>query len=167
MRLGLPWGVGVDTFAVGCIIAELYLGENLFPHTIASDRERLAVLDRVLGPFPEQFAHDVEEKLPGIFIFDENGPTVMFQPDPLDDWQVAENEWTLKRLESMRPLSVRGTCSLEVTRSEIRYVQASMYDTMLYDLTRSLMALNPRDRITMFWAGKHKYFDRLSRLQWQ
>lgn len=103
---GLPWGVGVDTFAVRCIIAELYLGENLFPHTVACDKERLAVLDRVLGPFLEQFARHAEEKLPGTFNFDETGPTIMFQPEPLDEWQMAESEWTFKRLESMRPLSV-------------------------------------------------------------
>ncbi|PIL33112.1 hypothetical protein GSI_04561 [Ganoderma sinense ZZ0214-1] len=52
VTLGLLWGPGVDVFAIGCIMAEMYIGRQLFSERNGDDREHLAALDRVLGPFP-------------------------------------------------------------------------------------------------------------------
>ena len=52
---GLPWGLPVDLFSLGCILSELYLGRRLFIQTNSSC-QRLAILERILGPFPTAFA---------------------------------------------------------------------------------------------------------------
>ena len=64
--LGMPWSEDVDTFSAGIVLAELYLGDALFP-LAQGDVERLALLERVLGPFPIGMAKRSERKQPGIF----------------------------------------------------------------------------------------------------
>lgn len=68
-RPGLQWDEKVDIFAAGCILAELFLGRSIFP---ASNNmvERLAVIERALGPYPPGFVIDTEEKFPGTFKLD-------------------------------------------------------------------------------------------------
>ncbi|KAI0349189.1 kinase-like protein [Trametes cingulata] len=78
VTLGLPWSYGVDAFAAGCILTELCLGRPLFHYT-ECDLERLALLERVLGPFPAALAKRAEKRRPGFFALD--GPVrVCFPP---------------------------------------------------------------------------------------
>ncbi|KAI9057435.1 kinase-like protein [Trametes sanguinea] len=65
--LGMRWSHGVDTYAIGCVIAELCLACNLFDPAIESDSEHLAMVERVVGRFPEEFARAVEITRPGTF----------------------------------------------------------------------------------------------------
>lgn len=78
LHTGMPWAYGVDAFAAGCVLAELSLGSALF-HLTDSDVVRLALLERVLGPFPVWMAKRVENKRPGMFT---SGipPKVIFPP---------------------------------------------------------------------------------------
>lgn len=102
---GLPWGFSVDTFAVGCIIAELYLSRELLPRDIDTDREHLAILEKTLGPFPEVYARDLEQTCAGTFTFGSQGASVVFPPGVSTE-SMKTYESNLKRLENMMPLSV-------------------------------------------------------------
>lgn len=103
--VGLPWTFSVDTFAIGCIIAELYLSQELLPRDIGSDREHLAILEKVLGPFPEVYARELEQTCAGTFTFSAQGASVVF-PSYVSADSVKAHETTLKRLETIMPLSV-------------------------------------------------------------
>lgn len=103
--IGLPWNTNVDVFAVGCVISEVYLGHQLLPRDIQSDREHLAVIDKVFGPFPEQYAREVEQKFAGTFTFGVRGPTVVFQPGDLKQLEQVDGVM-LRRLEELRPIWV-------------------------------------------------------------
>ena len=92
-------------FAVGCIIAELYLGNQLLSNEISSDREHLAALDRVLGPFPRAFAQTIDARFPGTFRLDDNHVKVQYPS--LDAVLTRDAHGApMRRLERMRPLSV-------------------------------------------------------------
>lgn len=84
-------------------MAELYLGRPLFHYT-ETDIERLAVLDRVLGPFPASLARDAEAIRPGSFDLE---PTVRVR-FPRPDVDCKEE---VKRVMSVWPLSVRPPVS--------------------------------------------------------
>lgn len=57
----------MDAFSTGCVLAELYIGRQLFQYA-QSEIERLALLDRVLGPFPVALAQRAEGIRPGTFL---------------------------------------------------------------------------------------------------
>lgn len=48
--LGLGWSMPSDLWSAGCIIAELYKGDLLFP--THDNVEHLALIERAIGPFP-------------------------------------------------------------------------------------------------------------------
>lgn len=104
---GLPWGFGVDVFAVGIVIAEIYLGKQLFPSDLGCDREHLAALDRVLGPFPRAYAHTIDTRFPGTFNLND-GVVKVHYPSPGTKVTRESYGVPMRRLECMRPLSVRS-----------------------------------------------------------
>lgn len=91
LRAGLQWSYGVDTYAVGCVIAELCLLSNLFPPEIASIREHLAIIERALGRFPLEFASVVEKHRPGTFLISTTSTSVIF---PATDVTTGGAEYT-------------------------------------------------------------------------
>ena len=46
------WSQPCDIWSVGCIMFELYLGFTLFQ--THDNREHLAMMEKILGPFPEK-----------------------------------------------------------------------------------------------------------------
>ena len=109
----MPWKFSVDTFAVGCVIAEVYLSRELLPREAHSDQERLAIVDKVLGPFPDQYAREIEHKFLGTFTFGPCGPTVVYTPEVSNEAE--EGQEALLRLEELRPLSV---CVSDIVSSD-------------------------------------------------
>ena len=67
---GLEWSYGVDTFALGCILAETAIGRRLVSPDFETDRENLALIDRVFGPFPSEYARQINLRLPATFELD-------------------------------------------------------------------------------------------------
>jgi len=49
--LNLDWNQTCDIWSIGCIVFEMYCGVQLFQGT-DDDQEHLAMMDRILGPFP-------------------------------------------------------------------------------------------------------------------
>jgi dual-specificity kinase/CDC-like kinase len=50
--LGVGWSMPSDLWSIGCILAELYQGELLF--ATHDNIEHLALIERVIGPFPRK-----------------------------------------------------------------------------------------------------------------
>jgi serine/threonine protein kinase len=50
--LGLGWSTPSDLWSAGCILAELYLGDLLFP--THDNQEHLALIEKIVSPFPTQ-----------------------------------------------------------------------------------------------------------------
>eukprot|EP00536_Pseudo-nitzschia_multiseries_P012515 jgi/Psemu1/244632/estExt_Genewise1.C_4820020 len=50
--LGVGWSMPSDLWSIGCILAELYKGELLF--ATHDNTEHLALIEKVVGPFPGQ-----------------------------------------------------------------------------------------------------------------
>ncbi|TFK81575.1 kinase-like protein, partial [Polyporus arcularius HHB13444] len=120
VTLGLPWTAAIDVFATGCVVVELYLGRPVFHHT-ATDIERLALLERVLGPFPEHVARSVEHSHSGTFVIN---PAVRVRfPRP-----EVKCKDEVKRVMGAWPLS------------------ALVFDMQYLELCSELMTLDPRHR---------------------
>ncbi|KAJ8473924.1 hypothetical protein ONZ51_g7563 [Trametes cubensis] len=80
VNLGMPWSYGVDAFAIGCTLANIYVGDSLMSVDIDSDQEHLASIDKLVGPFPEEYARKINEKYPKMFKFD-NGISILWSPE--------------------------------------------------------------------------------------
>lgn len=66
--LGLPYGVGIDMWSFGCILAELYTGYPLFPGE--NEVEQLACIMEVMGLPPKRMLDQATRKK---MFFDSNG----------------------------------------------------------------------------------------------
>ncbi|KAI0348960.1 kinase-like protein [Trametes cingulata] len=143
--LGLPWSHWVDLYATGCLIAELWLSRPLFLGNSVCDREHLAVVDRVISPFPEKYAREVNERIPGTFVITDK-VTVEY---PVGGIPLSRDEHgpPLQRISAAAPVSTR------------------IHDISLCDLVSRLMSPDPEARLALHWAAKHKFFDPLARLQ--
>jgi serine/threonine protein kinase len=53
--LGCGWSMPSDLWSAGCILAELYQGELLF--ATHDNVEHLAMIERIIGPFPNRMLH--------------------------------------------------------------------------------------------------------------
>lgn len=92
-------------FGVGCVLAEVYVLRNVFDSECSSDREYLATIDRVVGPFPRDYAAEIEKQCPGTFAFRER-VTVLYPP--LGTTLLHESHVNpIIRIERSLPLSVR------------------------------------------------------------
>ena len=102
----MPWSFEIDQFGIGCVLAEATMLRNIFEGDSESDREQLAFMDRIVGPFPEDYAAEVERVVPGTFSF--CGRVTVLYPAPGTPLTRAEHSKPVLRIERARPLSVRG-----------------------------------------------------------
>ncbi|KAI5301027.1 serine/threonine protein kinase, CMGC, dual-specificity, partial [Ascosphaera atra] len=66
--LGMPYGMPIDMWSLGCIMAELYTGNPIFPGE--NEQEQLACIMEIFGP-PER--HLIERSSRRKLFFDSNG----------------------------------------------------------------------------------------------
>ncbi|KAH9853256.1 kinase-like domain-containing protein, partial [Lenzites betulinus] len=145
VSLGWPWSSGVDAFAIGCIIAELYLARPLFSANIHSDHEHLATVDRLLGPFPSAYVNRVETRYRGTFTTG-SSPRVRYPLQDSPETLPALQLEALLRLERIRPLS------------------AVIHHAALHDLLSQLLAVDTADRMLLPCASRHTWFDDLGKV---
>lgn len=60
---GTGWTYPVDVWSIGCILVELYMGQALFQ--THENLEHLAMMQRILGPIPEEVVNRAEYVLLG------------------------------------------------------------------------------------------------------
>ncbi|KAJ6507223.1 kinase-like domain-containing protein [Mycena vitilis] len=73
--VGLPWAEPTDMFSIGCVAVELFTQRRLFQRSVGH-LERLACMERVIGPFPAAFIF-AERWARGVFT-DSKHPKVAF-----------------------------------------------------------------------------------------
>lgn len=130
--LGLGWSTPSDVWSVGCILMEMYTGELLFQ--THDNAEHLALMEKILGPFPSTILRS--QQSPEIRrYFDSNGHL---------------RYHTSHRTSSESLRHVHQQPSL----SEIIHGR----DTVFMDLVRSLLQIDPNDRITAKAALNHRFF---------
>ncbi|KAF6744986.1 kinase-like domain-containing protein [Ephemerocybe angulata] len=71
VTLGLPWSQPIDIFSLGCVIYELYTGSRLL-HATKDILERLATIERAIGPFSETHVHELRKQ--GVSLFGRDIP---------------------------------------------------------------------------------------------
>lgn len=82
----------------------------MFPAVVSGDVEKLAIIDRVVGPFPEGFAREVDRTFGGVFSFNGGRVTVKYPPFEMSPSPTHHGD-ALRRLQAFRPLSVRSFIS--------------------------------------------------------
>jgi serine/threonine protein kinase len=118
--LGTGWSMPADMWSLGCILAELYQGELLFP--THSNLEHLALMERVIGAFPRRMLKDANQV--GDEGFDASG------------------RHRMERVLSAENLSfVRKATTLEEL---VRHPE----DRWFLGLLRQIMAIDPAERAT-------------------
>ncbi|KAH9848476.1 kinase-like domain-containing protein, partial [Lenzites betulinus] len=140
--LRIPLTRAVDTFAVGCVIAEVYLMENLFDPDFASNFEHLALVDRITGPFSAVFARQIKRVRPGSFRFHPK-VEVVFPPKAIR-FPRGRLAPSLRRVQQAKPICAR------------------VHDTLLADLLKKLLIPDPAVRCSLAVATRHQYFGKLS-----
>lgn len=128
--LGIEWGCASDMWSVGCILVELYTGQTLFQ--THHNREHLAMIERVLGPFPPALLRRASRTALARY-FDAHGRVVFPEPGTAD---------TTAYVDAMRPLD--------------RLVPPETHPD-LHDLVRRLLAYEPERRITAAEAAVHPF----------
>ncbi|KAJ6562865.1 kinase-like domain-containing protein [Mycena vulgaris] len=68
--LGRDWTETIDHFAIGCIIAEMLTGKALIPQFTGHAQDTIAIMEKVLGPFPAPLRVQMETQVPGAFACD-------------------------------------------------------------------------------------------------
>jgi len=129
--LELGWSQPCDVWSVGCIMFELYLGFTLFQ--THDNREHLAMMEKILGPFPASMTRRTKTKYftTGKLVWDEHSSAGKY---------VRENCKQLKK-----------------------YQQGDGEDhEQLFDLIQSMLIYDPTERIGLDQVLRHPFFDKVS-----
>ncbi|KNC98912.1 CMGC/CLK protein kinase [Spizellomyces punctatus DAOM BR117] len=126
------WSFPCDMWSVGCILVEFCTGDALFQ--THDNLEHLAMMEAVLGKFPEKIIRSVGK-----------ASQKYFRNNRLD-WPNSETQKQSKRfVKNMKPL-----------RDIIR-PQDDIMESFL-DLVQQMLVYDPRERITARQALQHQFF---------
>lgn len=93
--LGIGWSTGVDLWAIGCLLMEIYTGHRLFDIGQGTDTDHLNAMNAVLGPIPIHVKNKSRIFPPqqGQSSISMNSPLpAVFQLNPLQK-QIASGDW--------------------------------------------------------------------------
>lgn len=133
--MGMGWSYPCDIWSIACILIQLYTGDALFQ--THENREHLAMMEKVLGPFPEYFIDKADRHSMKYF---HNGQIVFPAEEVTSPY---EREKQMVYLKRMRRLE--------------EYVAPEDYQ--LLDLLYKLFEYDPHKRITAREAMNHPFFD--------
>ena len=126
--LGVGWGEGVDVWAVGCVLMELYTGQRLFNIGQGGDDAHIQQMQQLLGPVPHSLL-----ALPRVY------------PAPSPPSAVGS------------PVASSGSSGVLMGGSRLRD-RVVAGDVKFCDLIERMLAFDPRRRITARQALQHPYF---------
>ncbi|TFK57001.1 kinase-like protein [Heliocybe sulcata] len=136
VTLKMEWGYAVDTFGAGLVIAEMFGGSPLF-YEVDDNMERLAAMERMLGPFPKKFAMEIERTNKGVFR--KSGTAWHVDYPQARCIHRPDHEHIVGRLARLRPLDVM-----------IGYAP-------LCSLIRRMINVNPESRIPIQEVAQHPF----------
>lgn len=132
--LGLGWSYPCDLWSIGCILVELCSGEMLFQ--THDNLEHLAMMERVLGPLPENMVRNASRDLEKYF---RRGSRL--------NWPAG----------AVSRESIRAVNKLDQLKNLVlRHVESSR--TNLVDLLHGLLKFDPSERLTARQALDHPFF---------
>ncbi|KAL5711084.1 dual-specificity kinase [Ranunculus cassubicifolius] len=134
--LGLGWNYACDLWSVGCILIELCSGEALFQ--THENLEHLAMMERVLGPLPQNMVSRVDRRAEKYF---RRGARLDW-PEGATSRESMRAVWKLPRLQNL----------------VMQHVDHSAGD--LIDLLQGLLRYDPMERINAREALRHPFFTR-------
>jgi len=129
--LELGWSQPCDVWSIGCIMFELYLGFTLFQ--THDNREHLAMMEKILGPFPGSMSRRTKTKYfqGGKLVWDEHSSAGKY---------VRENCKSLKK-----------------------YQQSDQEEhEQLFALIHAMLTYDPVERIGLDQVLRHPFFDKVS-----
>jgi len=129
--LELGWSQPCDVWSVGCIMFELYLGFTLFQ--THDNREHLAMMEKILGPFPPGMVRRTKTKYfqTGKLLWDEHSSAGKY---------------------------VRENC-----KQLRKYQQGEGEEhEQLFELIQSMLVYDPAERIGLDQVLRHPFFDKVS-----
>ena len=126
--LGVGWAEGVDVWAVGCVLMELYTGQRLFSIGQGGDEAHIRQMQQLLGPVPDSLLG-----LPRIY-------------PPSSPPSLASS-----------PVVAAGSGGLAVSGLMLRDRVVAGY-VKFGDLIERMLTFDPRQRITARQALQHPYF---------
>lgn len=123
--LGTGWSMPSDIWSIGCILAELYKGELLFATHL--NIEHLALIDRIVGPFPRRMVKSAKTMGTQMDLaneaFDSDGRHRMQQVLPDENVSFIKKSRRLNHLIRSR-------------------------DTWFFDLLSKMLVIDPSERAT-------------------
>eukprot|EP01004_Peranema_trichophorum_P003349 NODE_2342_length_1608_cov_201.007407_g2012_i0.p1 GENE.NODE_2342_length_1608_cov_201.007407_g2012_i0~~NODE_2342_length_1608_cov_201.007407_g2012_i0.p1 ORF type:complete len:470 (-),score=65.64 NODE_2342_length_1608_cov_201.007407_g2012_i0:135-1544(-) len=97
--VGSGWMYPADIWSVGCILIELYTGDVLFD--THENREHLALMEKILGPFPDWFSRKVCDS-----------SRKYFRSDGKLRWpEMASSEKSVAKVERTKPIEMLSSDS--------------------------------------------------------
>lgn len=134
--LGMGWSFPCDVWSIGCILVEFFTGDALFQ--THDDLEHLAMMERVLGPLPDDYRRKAETYMPNYFVSGQ-----VNYPNANTNKKSRRYVQAMKRLESI----VRGPSAY------------SKHNELFLSLLRGLLQYDVNKRLTAKEASRHPYFD--------
>ena len=133
--LELGWSQPCDVWSIGCIVYEFAFGNTLFQ--THEDREHLAMMERILGHIPSRMAEEARGRF--------------FKRGRLD-WNATSSEGQYVR-KNCKPLLHHIPEDLEEDRRD------EIED--MFNLIRKMLIYDPRRRLTLAEALRHRFFENL------
>ena len=155
----------MDSFGVGCVLAELYIGGPLFYYT-ADSLERLALLEQIVGPFPLRWVEELGDQAAGMFTIEQVGPCrvpfVTFFRHGLNGDR--ETRSRVKRTVEALPLTVSSRrtvfialCTVDKFPSGLYRRRGSLWLVPALDGARPKCSVHydtsGRQRVSKIWIG--------------
>lgn len=132
--LGIGWSYPADIWSIGCILVELCVGETLFQ--THENMEHLAMMERVLGPFPQHLIRKADARSAKYF---RHGTRLNF-PEGASS---RESIRAVKKLPRLRNLIME---------------HADHSAGSLIDLLQGLLKYEPSERLEAQEALRHPFF---------
>eukprot|EP00931_Biecheleriopsis_adriatica_P012434 TRINITY_DN113574_c0_g1_i1.p1 TRINITY_DN113574_c0_g1~~TRINITY_DN113574_c0_g1_i1.p1 ORF type:complete len:418 (+),score=79.69 TRINITY_DN113574_c0_g1_i1:34-1254(+) len=133
--LYLGWNHSSDLWSIGCILMELYAGDQLFE--THEELEHLALIERIIGAFPKEMVRKTSAKTKNMF----------FVPDDGDGWRLPWPE------RASSPTSERHVQEQIPLRQQVLQRHSHFAD-----FVDTLLQLDPRKRAPAANALLHPFF---------
>lgn len=154
----MPWGSQIDSFSIGCTIAQLYL-EHPVTLWSSSPEERLASIEKAIGHWGYAYAMEIEEMRPNTFsIIAKSKVRVKFRPEGDDNAHTCLTDAAKRRVDKTHNIKVRILTSFTMV-AFLTPRKTLISSSILRDLVLRLTHLDPAFRMLPKDALGHHYFE--------
>ena len=147
--LGVGWGNGVDVWAIGCVLMELYTGHRLFNIGSGSDEDHLKQMEALLGNIPISLLTQ-----PRVYPLG-NGGTATSSTPSSPGWSAGGSVGSSGGGVGGSGVGAVGGVGGPTGRLRDRIVAS---DVHFCDLIERMLTFDPTHRITARQALQHPYF---------